>query len=76
MALLEDLQALQPQQPVCAIARILDSLVAKDRAALEMALADRSIKMTPLNRALRQNGYQLRDGAITDHRAGKCTCAR
>ena len=58
--------------PRCTVCQVLDTLDAKDRAALEAAIADPSFTSVAISAALRAEGYNIAPQPLQRHRRGDC----
>lgn len=57
--------------PKCIMCQVLETLDAKDRAAVETALAG-NLSASAIARALQSEGLQIRDQSVARHRRGAC----
>lgn len=64
--------------PTCSVKVLLDSLLPADAAALRKAIADPTIRVTGLHRALRERLEDAPPSAwsLSAHRRNDCACTR
>jgi hypothetical protein len=58
--------------PRCKVCLAMQSLDAKDSAALIAALADESFTSVAISSALRAEGHDIGPGPVSRHRRGEC----
>jgi hypothetical protein len=67
-------EASKPVRAPCSVTVLLRSLDAKDRAALEEALADASVSHTAIAKVLTAEGHRTTGQTVGRHRTGGCLC--
>ena len=70
----EFVAASRPARAVCSIAKILESLDAKDRAVLDGALRNTDVTHAAIATVLCANGHDIRQSTVSRHRRNGCTC--
>jgi hypothetical protein len=65
-----------PNPHQCKVFKLLGELDKADRAVLESALADPSIRGAAIGRALTKLGHEVKGDRIQHHRRGGCECPR
>ena len=58
--------------PDCRLCVLMRSLSGPDAQALTDAMADESLTMEGISRALRAEGYDIASGVVGRHRKGEC----
>ena len=58
--------------PRCSVCVVIEALDAKDRAALDAAIADPSFTSVVISAALRAEGYDIAPQPLQRHRRGDC----
>jgi len=61
-------------RPVCTVSRVLEQLTPEDRQALLDALADPTVLLSAIERALRVDGIEIAAQTLGRHRRGDCHC--
>lgn len=74
---LDALKAAESDKPVaCPIAHILDGLDDEDRQGLELVLRTGTVNNRSLTVVLREQGYDIGERAVGNHRNNNCSCRR
>lgn len=73
-SLASQLQTYTPVRSTCTMGDILGTLTAKDRAAVNDALADRTIPATHIAKVLTGSGHTVRGDTVRRHRNADCSC--
>jgi hypothetical protein len=77
MGMSENIQSIENRKAhlkKCPFGRLLDSLPAEDRVALEKALTDRILSIDEILRVIHKEGLKSSNVSILAHRKGTCTC--
>jgi hypothetical protein len=66
--------ASRPRRTVCTVARVLAALDPKDRDVVTAALANEDITHSAIANVLQSAGHDLKQGTVSRHRRGGCSC--